>query len=166
MLLLRRWQQQHRGRAASSVRRKSLLDAPSERQAKLVCAKCEHHLVETSDLFFLHWQRGVHVASFQNAALEHLKSTEHPLASIQPWKQAKLNCTKCDSGVATRATVRGQEATLFSAKHVSLKLPLGFNPILSISGVPSDVFRFSSWSDLMAQVIATPALKAVLKIRE
>ncbi|RQM28311.1 hypothetical protein B5M09_007461 [Aphanomyces astaci] len=72
MLLLRRvpWQQ-HRGRAASSVRRK---------------------------------QRGVHVASCQNAALEHLKSTEHPLASIQPWKQAKLNCTKCDSGVATRAT--------------------------------------------------------------
>ncbi|RHY88526.1 hypothetical protein DYB35_008565 [Aphanomyces astaci] len=138
MLLLRRvpWQQ-HRGRAASSVRRKSLLDAPSERQAKLGM------------------QRGVHVASFQNAALEHLKSTEHPLASIQPWKQAKLNCTKCDSGVATRATVRGyvdwifiknerwiplcsQEATLFSAKHVSLKLPLGFNPIVSISGVPSD----------------------------
>ncbi|CAK4084888.1 unnamed protein product [Aphanomyces euteiches] len=124
-------------------RRKSLLDPPAERQAKLICAKCEHDLASTNDLYVLHWQRGTHVASFQNAVLENLKSTTHVFP--EPWKHASLQCTKCDSGVATRATVRGQEATLFSAKQVALKLPLESSPIVSISGVPSDVLRFTSY---------------------
>ncbi|KAF0718001.1 Aste57867_1965 [Aphanomyces stellatus] len=155
-----------RWRVFSTARRKSLLDSPAERQAKLVCGKCENDLAATTDLFFLHWHKGVHVVSFQNAALEHLKSTEHPFASTQPWKQAKLSCTVCDTGVATRATVRGQEATLFSAKHVSFRLPLGTSPIVSISGLPSDVLRFSSWADLLAQIGNTPTLKQTLKIRQ
>ncbi|KAH9051683.1 hypothetical protein Ae201684P_013561 [Aphanomyces euteiches] len=128
-------------------RRKSLLDPPAERQAKLICAKCEHDLASTNDLYVLHWQRGTHVASFQNAVLENLKSTTHVFP--EPWKHASLQCTKCDSGVATRATVRGK-------RHSSRQ---------SKSRVPSDVLRFTSWSELVAQMSNTPTLQSALKIQ-
>ncbi|OQR92124.1 hypothetical protein ACHHYP_04060 [Achlya hypogyna] len=156
-------------RRSFSTQRRSLLGSeyPKPRQtAKLVCRKCESVLVATQDLFFLNWLKGVHVASFQNIALENVKTTAHPLAPKEPWKQAKLRCCSCDLDVATRANVRGQEATLFSAKNVSFQLPLGTSPIVSMSGLPSDVIRFSSWSDLLAQVTASPKLRATLAIRE
>ncbi|OQS06251.1 hypothetical protein THRCLA_01702 [Thraustotheca clavata] len=134
--------------------------------AHLVCGKCENELVAAHDLFFLHWQKGVHVASFQNIALENVKRSTHPLGGKDPWKHFKLSCCSCGRDVATRANVRGQEATLFSAKQVSFQLPMGTSPIVSMSGLPSDIIRFSSWADLLAQITASPKLRTTLNIRQ
>ncbi|EQC27039.1 hypothetical protein SDRG_15153 [Saprolegnia diclina VS20] len=157
-------------RRSLSTQRRSLLGSeypkPTKSTAKLVCGKCENVLVATHDLFFLNWLKGVHVASFQNIALENVKTAAHPRSPKEPWKHAKLRCCACDQDVATRANVRGQEATLFSAKNVSFQLPLGSSPIVSMSGLPSDLIRFSSWGDLLAQLTASPKLRSVLNIRQ
>jgi len=155
-------------RFVNTGRRLSLLDRPKQKQAKLICRKCESALAPTNDLYFLTWyvyiyaawylflcylipiailhfmncrKNGVHVASINNLALENLKSETH--TAKQTWKNAKLSCITCDNGLATMATIRGKQAILFASKDVSLQLPLGTSPILSMSGLPSDFIRFS-----------------------
>ncbi|TMW62815.1 hypothetical protein Poli38472_005433 [Pythium oligandrum] len=146
----------------------AVLDASAEDdkdKSHLVCGKCSSPICKTDDLVFFKWRGGIHVSSLTEAPLQSLRTGSHWNSEEHAWKKHKLNCLTCNHPVGSIARVFSSDKILFSAKEVTIKMPVQQSPMISLSGYPSSMLTFSMWTELLLMLESQPNLKSQLQIR-